>query len=109
MDRKGLLIEYEYCTGCYSCVVACKQEHNFPAGACGIKLNEIITEKDGKMRIDYVPLVTPLCNLCASLTAGGEKPACVKHCQSAIMWYGTIKELAGLQENKPRSVMFAPL
>ncbi len=109
VERKGLLIEYEYCTGCYSCEVACKQEHNFSPGACGIKINEIITEKDGKMRIDYVPVVTPLCNLCAALTAAGEKPACVKHCQSAIMWYGTIKELAGLQENKPRSVLFAPI
>jgi len=109
MDRKGLLIEYEYCTGCYSCEVACKQEHNFPVGTCGIKLNEIITEKDGKMRIDYFPFITQHCNLCASLTARGEQPACVKHCQSAIMWCGTIKELAAFQENKPRSVIFAPL
>jgi len=30
MPRDGLLIEYGYCTGCQSCVVACKQEHDHP-------------------------------------------------------------------------------
>lgn len=109
MPRKGLLIEYEYCTGCHSCEIACKQEHNFPAGTGGIKLNEIITEKDGRMRIDYLPFITQHCNLCASLVAAGEPPSCVKHCQAAIMWYGTLSELARLQANKPRSVLFAPL
>ncbi|RLF04803.1 MAG: oxidoreductase, partial [Thermoprotei archaeon] len=28
MPKYGLLIDYEYCTGCHTCEVACKQEHN---------------------------------------------------------------------------------
>ena len=32
----GLLIDYEYCTGCYTCQVACAQEYNWPAGMGGI-------------------------------------------------------------------------
>ena len=29
----GLLIDYEYCTGCQSCEVACKEEHGARARA----------------------------------------------------------------------------
>ncbi len=53
MSRKGLLIDYEYCTGCHSCEVACKQEHGYPVGRGGIDLREILTEKpDRSYRID---------------------------------------------------------
>ena len=44
MARNGLLIDYEYCTGCHTCEVACKQEHNYPVGKWGIKVNEIVLE-----------------------------------------------------------------
>ena len=109
MARKGLLIEYEYCTGCMSCVVACKQEHNYPVGVGGIKITETITElPDKKLRMDYVPFVTAYCDLCASRVKDGEKPACVKSCQAWTMWHGTLGELAKLMEKKPRSVLYAP-
>ncbi|MDP2916931.1 MAG: oxidoreductase [Dehalococcoidia bacterium] len=106
--RKGLLIQYEYCTGCHTCEVACKQEHNYPVGIGGIKLNEIITEKPDRIRIDYVPFLTEFCDLCAARTRRGEKPSCVKHCQAAIMWYGTVDELAKQMADKPRSVIQSP-
>ena len=38
----GLLIDYEYCTGCYTCQVACAQEYNWPAGMGGMKVIEIV-------------------------------------------------------------------
>ena len=108
MPRNGLLIEYEYCTGCYACEVACKQEHDYPAGMGGIKVNEFITEGPDRVRIDYIPFPTGLCNLCTTRTARGELPSCVKHCQAACMMYGTLTELAREMEKKPRSVIFAP-
>ena len=108
MAKNGLLIEYEYCTGCHTCEVACKQEHGYPAGKWGIKLNEILTEGSEGLRIDYIPFPTEFCDLCAARTKRGELPACVKHCQAAIMWYGPIAELAKAMEDKPRSVVFAP-
>ena len=107
MARNGLLIDYEYCTGCHSCEVACKQEHNYPAGKWGIKVNEIITEGSDKLRIDYLPFPTEFCDLCAARTKRGEKPSCVKHCQAWCMYYGPVTELAETMENKPRSVLFA--
>jgi Fe-S-cluster-containing dehydrogenase component len=109
MPRKGLLIDYEYCTGCHSCEVACKQEHDYPAGRGGIHLNEILTEKsDGTYRIDYIPFTTMYCDLCGARTAKGQQPACVKHCQASTMVYGNVAELAKIMEEKPHCVMFTP-
>lgn len=109
MARKGLMINYEYCTGCHSCEIACKQEHNYPVGRGGIHLTEIITDlPDKKLRIDYIPFPTYYCNLCAERTQKGEKPACVKHCQAGTMYYGTVTELAQLMEEAPHSMLFTP-
>lgn len=108
MAKNGLLIDYEYCTGCHSCEVACKQEHNYPVGKWGIKVNEIIMQGAEKMRIDYIPFPTEFCDLCAARTVKGEQPSCVKHCQARCMFYGTLPEMAKLMEKKSRSVLFAP-
>jgi len=109
MPRKGLMIDYEYCTGCHSCEIACKQEHDYPAGIGGIHLNEIFTEMhDGSTRIDYIPFPTAYCDLCAVRTSRGELPTCVKHCQGAVMYYGTIADLVKIMEEKSHTVMFTP-
>jgi Fe-S-cluster-containing dehydrogenase component len=107
MPRDGLLIEYEYCTGCQSCVVACKQEHGYPVGIGGIKLNEIVTQGE-RLRIDYLPFPTRYCDLCAGRVSKGERPACVKACQAATIWHGDLTTLAKLMEGKPHSALFTP-
>jgi len=110
MKRKGLLIDYDYCSGCQSCVVACKQEHGYPAGKFGLKVDEKVfmdPDKPDSLRIDYVPFPTEFCDLCRSRTAKGEQPACVKHCQSWCMYYGPLSEMVELMEDKPRSVLYA--
>ena len=35
MARYAILIDYDYCTGCHTCEVACQQEHDYPAGTRG--------------------------------------------------------------------------
>jgi Fe-S-cluster-containing dehydrogenase component len=107
MPRKGLLIEYEYCTGCQSCTVACKQEHGYPAGKWGIKIEEIYTEGE-KLRVDFLPVPTKYCDLCAKRVKNGGVPACVKACQAATMFHGELPELAELMEKKPNSALFSP-
>ena len=111
MSRKGLLIEYEYCTGCQSCIIACKQEHNYPVGICGVKLNEIITPgrtEDDRLRIDFLPFPTRYCDLCADRVTAGGKTACEKACQAAAIWHGDLDELAILMEDKPHAALFTP-
>jgi Fe-S-cluster-containing dehydrogenase component len=109
MPKKALMIEYEYCSGCHTCEVACKQEHGYPVGKGGIYLNEIMTTlPDGRLRIDYIPFPTAYCDLCAARVRKGEQPACVKHCQAQVMEYGTVTDLAKKMDKKAHAVMFTP-
>ena len=107
--RKGLLIDYEFCTGCFSCQVACSQEHNWPAGMGGIRVMEIVQSlpKD-KSYLTFLPFPTELCVLCASRTRKGLQPACVQTCLAACMKYGPVEELAAELQKKPRQVLWAP-
>jgi Fe-S-cluster-containing dehydrogenase component len=108
MARNGLLIQQEWCTGCHACEVACKQEHNFPVGICGIRVDEVIMNGPEKVSVDFAPVVTRYCDLCANRTKTGEDPACVKHCQATCMIYGKIAELVKAQEKQPGSSLWAP-
>jgi len=109
MSQYGLLIDYDFCTGCHTCEVACQQEHEYPAGKCGIKVTEFVTPGLHKpLCIDNVPFPTDLCDLCAQRTARGDMPSCVKHCQAACMSYGPIAELAQRMENQAKTVLFRP-
>jgi Fe-S-cluster-containing dehydrogenase component len=108
MPRNGLLIEYEYCTGCHACEVACKQEHNFSNGMCGIRVDELVTVGPDRVHVDFVPITTRFCDLCSERTLVQEPPACVKHCQASCMMYGPVTELVKEMEKRPRSSIFAP-
>ena len=109
MAKNGLLIEYDYCTGCHSCEVACQQEHGYPAGKLGITVTEYILETlKEKPSIYYLPFPTDLCNLCAERTQEGELPACVKHCQAKCMTFGPVEKLAKEMEKQPKTVLFSP-
>jgi Fe-S-cluster-containing dehydrogenase component len=107
--RHGLLIDYEYCTGCYACQVACAQEYKWPAGMSGMKVIEVVQSlpKD-RAYLAYLPFPTELCTLCAGRTKKGLEPACVKHCMAACIKYGQVDELAQEMVQKPRMVLWAP-
>ena len=53
-SKNGLLIDYQYCTGCHTCEVACQQEHNYPAGKFGITVTEHILETMHGLSIYYL-------------------------------------------------------
>jgi Fe-S-cluster-containing dehydrogenase component len=110
MARKALFIEYEYCTGCHACEVACKQEHGLSDGMCGIKVQELVTIGKDKndVHMDFIPYTTRFCDLCAERTKDGDEPACVKHCQARCMAFGDVAEMAKLMEKTPRSSIYAP-
>ena len=105
----GLLIEYEYCTGCYACVVACSQEYGWPAGMAGMKVTEIVENlpKD-KHYLVFLPFPTELCVLCAGRRKEGLQPACVQHCMANCMKYGRVEDLAKEMVKKPRQVLWVP-
>lgn len=113
MAQYGLLIDYELCTGCQSCEVACKVEHNFPVGKWGIRVFD-----DGPWQKDdssdegrcynwnKIPVPTDLCDGCADRVAKGKKPSCVHHCLADVMTFGTLEELSKKLADKPKQVLW---
>lgn len=106
----GLLIDYEYCTGCSSCVVSCKEEHGYPVGKWGIRVYEDgpWEMEPGVFNWNKVPTPTDLCDLCAERTARGREPICVHHCLANVMSYGPVEELAKHLAGKTKQVLFVP-
>ena len=111
MDKKkpefGLLIDYEYCTGCHSCEVACAQEYQHKPGVRGIRVSR--SSRNCPMAAcirTYFPFPTETCILCPHLTKEGLEPACAKHCMAACMKYGRIEEPAAEVGRKSRMVLW---
>ena len=105
---KGILINYEYCTGCHSCEVACKKELNLPEGEFGIKLTEVgpwKRKEDGKWEWAYVPVLTKSCDMCEERVSLGKMPMCVQHCQAWCMYHGEINDLVKKMDGSSRMVL----
>ena len=109
----GLMIDYEYCSGCHACEVACKKEHDMPKGDFGIRVLQSGPHQtsDGKWEFNYLPIPTHLCDLCADRIKMGKLPTCVHHCQAGVMVYGPVEELTAKAkkaeaETKAQMVIF---
>ena len=109
MARYALLIDYDYCTGCHSCEVACQQEHDYPVGTNGVVVKEYEYDVNGRIRIDFMPFFTQHCDLCMTRLGrerGETQPACVKHCQSRCMEFGLTSELSATLAERPTAILF---
>ncbi|WP_139653023.1 4Fe-4S binding protein [Raoultibacter phocaeensis] len=93
--RKYLAIDYDYCTGCHTCEIACQQEHGLDPDHFGIKLTQIGPDKitDRRWQYEFVPVPTERCDHCALRQMDGKLPSCVQHCQAGCIYYGTLEEL----------------
>jgi Fe-S-cluster-containing dehydrogenase component len=107
-EQYGILIDYEFCSGCHACEVGCKTEHNRPRGDFGIKILQDGPRQNsnGTWEYSYVPVPTSLCDLCSDRVAKGKLPNCVHHCQAGVMVFGTIEELARKMD-KPTMAIFS--
>lgn len=110
---KGILVDYEWCSGCHSCEVACSVElthQGFPEGHCGVSIHE-----EGLYQIGedawtdiFMPIFTDLCDTCAKRRSLGEpEPTCVKHCQAHVLSFGDVEDLAKELAKKPKQVLYA--
>lgn len=85
--KNALIVDYKYCDGCNSCVVACRMEKELAVDEWGIKLNEVGPEKiDGKWMWNFIPYLSKRCDLCEERVENGEQAMCVKHCLSSCMY-----------------------
>lgn len=72
-----ILIDKERCINCYTCEVACKQEHNLPVGPRWITVQTIGPKRVGDtLRMDFMPI---LCMHCA-------EPACLNACPEKAIY-----------------------
>lgn len=104
-QKYGLLIDNYWCTGCHTCEIACKNEHDLPIGQYGIKMLvngpwELM--EDGKWEHTYYPVITEYCDFCADRLARGEVPSCQFHCLASVIEYGPLDELAKKMEELDR-------
>ena len=72
MTRWGMVIDLQKCIGCYSCMVACKQEHFLPPD---IFWGRLIISETGKYPTVRKEIYPVLCNHC-------KEGPCVKACPS---------------------------
>lgn len=68
--RWGIVIDLKRCVGCYSCVVACKEEHFLPPG---IFWNRVLVTQKGTYPAVTKEILPILCNHC-------KEAPCVKVC-----------------------------
>lgn len=102
MSTYGLMFDNEYCTGCHSCEIACRNHLELPLGQWGIKLLEMgpWRKEDGSWEGKFVPVPTTLCDMCEDRVARGEEPSCVLHCLSKSIEFGTLEELAAKMDER---------
>lgn len=68
--RWGMVIDLKKCVGCYSCTVACKEEHYVPPG---VFFNKVLITHLGKYPAVTKEILPVLCNHC-------KDSPCVKAC-----------------------------
>ena len=102
-SKKGLVANLDRCMGCFACEVACKQEHQLSEGQQGI---EVFTlgpfEVDGEPAMDFVPLATEHCDLCANRAGEGKQPFCVVICPTQALSVHKEDHILRLLRKNPR-------
>jgi len=102
----GLFIDYEWCSGCHACELACKQEHGHKTDEWGIRVIERMYRGRDKNVFEYVPIPTEFCDFCMQRVAEGKKPACVHHCLTKCMEFGPMEQMSNLATKKKKTVVF---
>jgi len=103
----GLYIDYEWCSGCHSCELACKQEHSLKTDEWGIRVMERLHRAKDGIVSEYIPIPTDLCNFCMTRVRDGKQPACVHHCMTKCMAFGPIEDMDKLAAKKKKTVVWA--
>lgn len=109
MVKTGMLVDLDYCVGCYACQSACQDYHGLPLGETYLKtLNTKPQEVDGELKMFMAPIPYKLEQCAACLKKEGVTP-CQKICISRSLYVGSIEMLLDVAEKLgTRTVLFQP-
>ncbi len=74
--QKGFYFDQSRCIGCYTCVVACKDWHDIPAGPASLR--SVVTIEEGKYPDLFVAFLSLSCGNCA-------QPLCREACPAGAI------------------------
>lgn len=108
MAEMAMLVDYEWCTGCHSCEIACQMEHGYPRGRAGLAVSTVGPWEITKDTWEFVNHVAPtqLCDACLSRRDAGRLASCEHHCQARCLRVGTLAEMEELLERKPNQALY---
>src|SRR5574340_218526 len=86
MPQYTLQVDHKLCFGCFTCEVACKQEHNIPPGINWIKVITIGPGNvGGKLSLDFIPVTCRHCLQAPCIAACPVEGAIVKLPNGAVI------------------------
>ena len=106
MTKYAFIVDHDYCTGCLSCEIACQQENDYPPGKSGVFVRETEYEITGKLRIDFLPVFTDACTLCAQTLKEYKLPSCVRHCQARCIEFCDVTEVLERADKYENSIIY---
>ena len=96
-NKVGMLVELDYCVGCYACQSACQSKNELPVRETYLRCILAKPESvEGTMHCFMAPVPYDL-ERCASCmeSEGGEAP-CSKICIGKALHFGTHEEIASI-------------
>ena len=110
MKNYAMVVDYQYCTGCHACELACQNEKELSLDEWGIKVTQhgpVFIQ--GKCMWDYVPGPSSACDLCIDRIDDGKPPSCQLHCLAACIEVVPVEDASKkLMEHGDKTVVFLP-
>lgn len=109
MSYVGVLVDLDYCVGCYACQSACNDYNKLPLGEtylkqCNLKPHPV----DGDLSMFMCPIPYKLEACAACLATEGEAP-CAQICITKSLHVGPVEDLLEkAKELGSRTVLFQP-
>ena len=109
MAKVGVLIDLDYCVGCYGCQSACNDYWHLPLGETYLKqYNAKPVMVDGDLKMHMCPIPYNL-DKCAECVENEEVAPCQAICISKSIYVGTLEELdKKYKELGSRTALFQP-
>ncbi|RDB63211.1 hypothetical protein C1878_04930 [Gordonibacter sp. 28C] len=90
----GMLVDLDFCVGCYACQSACSDHWDLPVGSSYLKVMNCKPEEvDGRLKMFLCPIPYSL-DRCAQCVEFGEGASCAKICIGKALAVGEAGELA---------------